>query len=306
MKLRFNVQNKNQPDPFIFEDGDKLYLYVTGKAGVEAYSADSLFDVWKYEGEVTGFEYGDEFWAPSVIKIDDTYYMYVSCARDGKYQYMYVARSASPLGPFVNEKRLYEYFSIDSHMVKTDKGLFLWYAKDNTEVKRMGTRVFVDKFIDPYTPQNSPREMIVPDFDEEIFQKNKYGDGRDWHTIEGPFWFKEGDWQYVMYSGGCYLNDTYHIGYSAAKTDETDLTKVDFVKYTKDGRFSPVLIKNDFEEGTGHHSVIKYKGEYYAIYHGRDYRDKTVKGYREERTARICKLKVSDGIIEAERYTDRI
>lgn len=28
MKLKFDVTGKHQPDPFIFEEGSKLYLYV--------------------------------------------------------------------------------------------------------------------------------------------------------------------------------------------------------------------------------------------------------------------------------------
>lgn len=306
MKLKFDVSNRCQPDPFIFEDGEKLYLYVTGQKGVEAYSADDLFDIWKYEGIVTDFESGHDFWAPSVIKIDDIYYMYVSCMREGVDQFMFVSKSLSPLGPFSNEKCLYNYFSIDSHMIKTESGLFLWYAMDNREDKRLGTRVFIDKFIDPYTPMNEPKEVIVPTFDEEIYQKNRMGDGRDWHTIEGPFWFKEGEWQYVMYSGGCFENDTYHIGYAAAKSDETDLRKVDFIKNTNNGRFYPLIIKNEFEEGTGHNSVIKYKGEYYAVYHGRDYSDKNRAALEEARVARICRLIVSNGTIVAERFDKNI
>ena len=35
MKLTFNVQGKTQPDPFIFEDGGRLYLYVTAEEGVD-------------------------------------------------------------------------------------------------------------------------------------------------------------------------------------------------------------------------------------------------------------------------------
>ena len=62
---------------------------------------------------------------------------------------MHVAKSTSPLGPFKDEECLYKCFSIDSHMVKTDAGLFLWYAKNNTDCDRVGTRAFVDKFIDP-------------------------------------------------------------------------------------------------------------------------------------------------------------
>lgn len=305
MKLKFDIQNKYQPDPFIFEDDGKLYIYVTGLNGVEAYAADDLFDVWRYKGVVTRFKSGRDFWAPSVIKYDGAYYMYVSCNKGDDFEFMHVAKSDSPLGPFTDEKCLYNCFSIDSHTVCTEEGLFLWYAMNNTDCERIGTRIYVDKLSDPYTPEHKPKEVIVPTFDEEIFERNRFNDGKDWHTIEGAFWFKEGEWQYVMYSGGCYMNDTYHIGYAAAKSDEADLKKVDFIKADNHGSFAPVLIKNEFEEGTGHHSVIKYKGEYYAIYHGRDYCEAESE-YTEARTARICRLIVKDGKITAERFQNHI
>ncbi len=300
MKLRFNVRAKSQPDPFIFEDGDVLYLYVTGTHGVEAYKSRDIFGEWSYEGIVASFEGGEDYWAPSVIKLEDKYYMYVSFNENGNFECMHVASSSLPLGPFENPKRLYDHFSIDSHMVKTNEGLFLWYAKDNLGCEMVGTRVFVDKFIDPYTPENNPKEVIVPTFDEEKFTPQCTKE-RNWYTVEGPFWFREGDWQYLMYSAGCYKDDTYHIGYAAAKSSSDDLKSVDFVKVTKDGHFNPVIIKNGYEEGTGHHSVIKHKGEYYAIYHGRDYIENSSSEYEERRTARICKLTVGGGKISAER-----
>lgn len=306
MKLKFDVTGKHQPDPYIFEDNGKLYLYVTARDGVEAYSADDLFGVWQYEGIVASFKSRVEYWAPSVIKHGGLYYIYVSSSTDDEFEYMHAAVSSSPLGPFTNEKCFYKRFSIDSHVVETKKGLFLWYAEDNVNCDRIGTRIFVDKLLDPMTPANDPREVIVPTMDEEIFQRNRFGDGKDWHTIEGAFWFREGDWQYLMYSGGCYDNESYHIGYAAAKSDEDDLTLVDFVKHTNGGAFDPVLIKNDFEEGTGHHSVIKYKGQYYAIYHGRDPISGKREDFAEARTARVCKLHVADGVITAERYEDRV
>jgi len=294
MKLLFNVQNRSQADPFIFEDGGRFYLYVTAGDGVEAYSSDDIFGEWKFEGVVTKLSgEGKTFWAPSVIKIEDKYYMYVSFIRGNEFQFMYALCGNSPLGPFENEKKLYDYFSIDSHVVKTDEGLFLWFAKNNEEGDRIGTRVYVDRLLDPYTVEGKPVEKIVPTFDEEIFTPSYTPDHR-WHTIEGPFWFYEDGWQYVMYSGGCYQDDTYHVGYSACKTDEMDLTKVVYEKHTNNDKFAPVIIKNDVEEGTGHHSVIKHKGEYYAIYHARTYGEKY-------RTARVCKLIVKDGLITAER-----
>ena len=306
MKLKFDVTGKHQPDPFILEDNGKLYIYVTAHDGVEAYSADDLFGVWHYEGIVFSIEGRFEFWAPSVIKYENRYYIYVSSSTDEEFEYMHAAVSDSPLGPFVDAKCFYKRFSIDSHVVDTEDGLFLWYSEDNTDCDRIGTRIYIDRLIDPMTPANEPKEMIVPTMDEEIFKRNRFGDGKDWHTIEGAYWFREGDWQYVMYSGGCFENDSYHIGYCAACSDESDLTKVEFIKHTANGTFDPVIIKNDFEEGTGHHSVIKYKSQYYAIYHGRDIVGKTSDEYVEERTARVCKLHVKDGIITAERYDDRV
>lgn len=301
MKLKFNITGKAQPDPFIFADNGKFYLYVTAANGVEAYSTDDVFGTWTYEGIVCTVEGWTQYWAPCIAKVDGKYYLYFSCQNKECFQFLHVASAQSPLGPFTDAKCLFDRFTIDAHVVETKAGLFLWYAEDNTETDRVGTRIFVDKLLDPETPAGLRREVIVPSFDEEIFKRNRFGDGKDWHTLEGPFWFREGEWQYVMFSGACFENETYHIGYAAAKSDEEDLTKVDFVKYTDGGKWAPTMIKNEIEEGVGHHSVIKLDGQYYAIYHGRDVvRDGTDKA-AERRNARICKLTVHDGIIKAER-----
>ena len=305
MKLKFDIGAKSQPDPYIFKDSDKFYLYVTARDGVEAYETDDIFGEWKFIGVVTETDENcKNFWAPSVIKIDNIYYMYVSFQSKDGWQEMRVFSATSPLGPFKMEKQLYKGFSIDSHVVENNDGLFMFLAMNNLDTDRVGTRICIDKMLDPVTAENNPREIIVPTFPEEKFTPQCTPE-RDWYTIEGPFYFYENGWHYLMYSGGCYQDDTYHIGYAAAKTDDQDLKKIDFIKSTKCGKFNPVIIKNDFEEGTGHHSVIKHDGEYYAVYHGRDY-EKTDGEYTERRTARICKLNVCDGVITAERFEDKL
>ena len=301
MKLQFDIPGKHQPDPFIFEDAGRFYLYVTAGSGVEAYSSADPFGIWHFEGTVCTVEGWHNYWAPCIIRYQEKYYLYFSCEQGDRFQYLHAAVADSPLGPFTGAKPLFDRFTIDAHVVQTDAGLFLFYAEDNWQPERFGTRVFVDRLTDPFTPAGLQKEIIVPTFDEEIFARNRWGDGKDWHTIEGPFWFREGKWQYVMYSGGCYMNDSYHIGFSAAESGEQDLTRVDFQKHTAGGSFAPVLIRNDKEEGTGHHSVLFYKGEYYAVYHGRDAVPQAGDGYREGRTARICKLLVRDGNITAQR-----
>ena len=295
MKLKFNVE-RNQPDPFIFKDGEIFYLYCTAKDGVETYSSKDIFGEWQFEGMVATQEGFHNYWAPSVIKIEDTYYMYVSCQNDEIFQHMFVASADSPLGPFRNWKKLFNDFSIDSHIVQNKSGLYLFYSQDNANEEFRGTRIFVDKLINNYELEGNPKEIVSPSMQgERNYSKN------NWFTIEGAFYFYENGYHYLMYSGGDYKDDTYHIGYAVAKgTENDDLRKLNYIKHTDNGKFAPLIIKNSYEEGTGHNSVIKINGEYYAIYHGRDYTEKKSQ-YSEARTARICKLTVKDGIIIAQR-----
>lgn len=290
-----------QPDPFMCQVENGWAMYVTGIEGVGAYYARTPFGPWEYQGIVYTLEGMHEYWAPCVYYENGWYYLYVSCmppqCADCD-EFLHVARSQTPFGPFGETRRLFDHFSIDPHVVKTEAGLFLWYCLDRTDRDRVGTRIFVQKMADPMTPVGEPVEKVLPSFDEEIFMRDRFVPGQHWHTIEGPFWLQVGDWQYVMYSGACYQNDTYHIGYAAAKTAEGDLTKVCYEKHTDNGKFVPFMTKNEVEEGVGHHSVICYEGQYYAVYHARDY-NSTLTG--DQRTARICKLHFGDGVITAER-----
>ena len=297
-----------QADPFILESNGRFYIYTTGKDGIYAYSSDKLAEGWKFEGRVFEFTKSDvhDYWAPSVIEIDGTYYMYCSFEfyddvpdEGGHHQAMHVSSSKNPLGPFENAKQLLHPFSIDSHVVKNENGLFIFYSTNVFNVERPGTIIVVDRLLDPETPEGKPVPVVVPSIDEEIFRRDRYKKGTHWHTIEGAFYFKEGDWQYVMYSGSCYENETYFIGYARAKTDETDLTRIKFEKYPDDKTYAPVLRSNEWEEGTGHHSMIKHEGQWYAIYHARNAEADGLDGDR--RNARICRLNVYDGIITADR-----
>lgn len=297
-----------QADPFILESGGRFYIYTTGKDGIYAYSSDELLSGWKFEGRV--FHYNDpkvyDYWAPSVIEIDGTFYMYNSFEYDddipdqgGHHQAMFVSSSKNPLGPFENAKQLLHPFSIDSHVVKNENGLFIFYSTNTFVGERIGTYIVVDRLLDPETVAGNPVPVITASIDEEIYCRDRYEKGIHWHTLEGAFYFKEGDWQYVMYSGACYENEKYFIGYARAKTDESDLTKIRFEKYPDDKTYAPVLNSNEWEEGTGHHSMIKHKGEWYAVYHARNAEEDGLNGDR--RNARICRLSVNDGVITADR-----
>lgn len=305
--LEINKDNYiGQADPFIMESGGRFYIYTTGSDGVYAYSSDELFSGWRFEGRVFTYPGVSDFWAPSVIELDGKFYMYCSFEfygdtpdEGGHRQTMFVSCTDSPLGPFENARQLLHPFSIDSHVVKNESGLFIFYSTNRFDTARPGTYIVVDRLLDPYNAEGKPVTLVVPTIDEEIFRRDRYKKGVHWHTIEGAFYFREGDWHYLMYSGSCYENENYFIGYARAKTDETDLTKIKFEKYPDDKTYAPVLRSNEWEEGTGHHSMIKYGGEWYAVYHARNVEDDGLGGDR--RNARICRMNVKDGVITAER-----
>ncbi len=302
-----------QADPYIIESGGRYYIYTTGHDGIYAYHADDLFDDWTFYGRVMTVPDHEGFWAPSVIELDGKFYMYNSFEfygdtpdKGGHRQTMHVSVSDSPLGPFTGAKQILPPFSIDSHIVKNESGLFLFYSTNKFDGDRIGTYIVVDRMLDPFTPEGKPKTVIEPTLDEDIYQRDRYKEGQHWHTIEGAFYFREGDWHYLMYSGNCYQQPTYYIGYARAKTDETDLTKIKFEKYPDDNTYHPILAANSFEEGTGHHSMIKKDGQWYAVYHARDYDDGLGADAFDARNARICKINVDDGILTAERYEDKI
>lgn len=293
MKLHICGGDGAQPDPFVLFDDGTWYLYATGNRGVQLYTAKESDGDWTYEGLALAVDGLEDFWAPSVIRLGNRYYMYVSCRKRGVFfEYLHVASSDSPRGPFGNIKRLYDRFTIDSHVVRTEAGLFLFYAENNVNDPKKGTRIFLDRLRDPETPENRCREILSPTFAEEISAHDQNGIPGDWYTLEGPFWFSADGWQYLMYSAGSFTNDTYHIGYAVAHTDEPDLLKVDFVKHTVDGRFDPLLIRNEREEGTGHNSVETVNGKRTMFYHARDYGSEAW-----ERTARSVPLIAGDGIL---------
>ncbi len=300
-----------QADPYIIEHQGKYYIYTTGDDGLYGYSCDTLLGDWKFEGQIFTLEGRDHFWAPSVIYLDGKFYMYFSFEyyedvpdQGGHHQAMHVAVSENPMGPFTLAGQIAHPFSIDSHIVKTDAGLFLFYSPNTFEGERIGTHIVVQKMKDPYTLEGEPTVVLLASIDEEIFSRNRYKEGQHWHTLEGAFWFQEGEWQYLMYSGGRYEDETYFVGYAAAKTTEQDLRKVKFQKMPDENTYSPLLRSNDWEEGTGHNSVIKVDGQYYCVYHARNTEADGLNGDR--RNARIAKMHVADGKITIERYPDHI
>ncbi|MBR2460070.1 MAG: family 43 glycosylhydrolase, partial [Clostridia bacterium] len=299
-------QFPSQPDPFILRDPDgKFYIYVTGADGVHCFVSDSLAGEYTDIGRVFHVDGCKQYWAPSVIFTGGKYYMYVSFMQaeeeDVHMQTMHVAESDSPAGPFHTPTKLIAPFSIDSHVVENESGLFIFYSLNDYEAERAGTYIAVDRMTDPRTVAGTPVAVLRATLDEEIFCRDRFKKGQHWHTLEGAFYFREGNTHYIIYSGNCYESEYYYLGYAVAHGDESDLTKLKFTKYPDESTYAPLISANSFEAGTGHNSVIKVDNQYYVVYHGRDIPpDPRLKA--DSRTARICRLTVDGDKLTAVRY----
>lgn len=293
----------SQADPYIFQANGKYYLYATGIEGVETYVSDHLLSGWKYLKRTHTETGRKEFWAPCIIEREGVYYLYYSSMpeeeEDVHKEEIRVAVSNSPEGPFIYQKTVIPAFSIDPHVVKSGKDYYIFYSVNDAEAERAGTYIVVDKLTDMFTAEGKPATVVVPTLDEEIFMYDRFRKGQNWHTIEGAFYFRKGNDHYVTYSGNCYQNEKYFLGYAYAHGDEDDLRKLKFEKQPSKDVYAPLICRNSEEGGTGHNSVIEENGKYYIVYHARDLSfDHTLPDCR---TARICPLTVDGKILKAER-----
>lgn len=282
-----------QADPYILKGSDgRYYIYATEG---QVYSSDHLLDGWKYEGIRLHMPDQKVCWAPCVIELDGTYYMYYSSIdvdnMDEHGQQIRLAVSKNPAGPFEYVKTLLEPFSIDAHTVKTPSGLYMFYCNNDYEAECAGTRILCDKMTAPDQMEGNPVCVVPPTLDEEIYMRDRFRPGQHWHTVEGAFYFYHEGVHFLMYSGACYQNPTYFIGYCTAHgPEDADLRTLDWVKYPDNHTYQPLMKKNAFVEGTGHNSVIFDEGKCYIVYHGRDYGD--IEKEEDTRSARIDEMTI--------------
>lgn len=291
----------SQGDPYIFKANGKYYIYATGARGVETYTSDALLSGWRYLGRTLAEEGMKEYWAPCVIERGGVYYMYYSAIPEGTDdvhgQAIRVATSHSPEGPFVYRKTVLPAFSIDPHVVESGGEYYMFYSVNDWQAERAGTYIVVDKLTDMFTTEGKPVPVVLPTLDEEIFMRDRFKQGQHWHTVEGAFYFRVGDDHYVTYSGNCYQNEKYFLGYAYAHGKENDLRKLHFRKQPSETVYAPLVCRNEEEEGTGHNSVIEENGTLYLVYHARDYA--ADRSLPDCRTARICKLTAEGKTLKA-------
>lgn len=295
---------KCQADPYIFSDEGKYYLYCTGADGVHCFTSESLSD-FAYVGIVCSDPLEYQYWAPCVTKAEGKYYMYYSSMSkstdDVHTQQLKVATSDSPTGPFIYRNTLADAFSIDADIALTEGGSYLFYSINDYNAERVGTKIVLDKMTSPTALAGNPHTVVRPTLDEEIFCRDRFRVGEHWHTIEGANFFYEDGWYYLLFSGNCFENNNYYVGYSRARATSTDLCSLEFNKYPDDNTYHPLLCSDGVELGTGHNSTIKVDGRWYIVYHGRDKNDDLS---QECRTARIARLIVNNGVLSVEKMAD--
>lgn len=295
-----NRKADSQADPYIMEYDGNFYIYATNDQGVTVLKGSNLFE-FEDLGLCLKVEGQKEFWAPCVIEANGKFYLYYSSlevgCEDVHCQRIKVAVSDRPDGGFEYVSDVLPPFSIDPHVVQNECGeYFIFYSVNDYSAVRAGTYIVVDKMTDLFTVEGKPAVVVRPTLDEEIFMRDRFKQGQHWHTLEGAFYLREGDTHYVMYSGNCYQNEYYYVGYATANGNESDLRKLTFCKYPNAQTYCPLLSKNDCIEGTGHNSAIKRDGKWYTVFHARDAHAKPTGG--DLRCAYVAPLDVADGIIK--------
>ena len=287
----------SQGDPYVIKHDGKYYMYATAVEGVQLYESNDRLN-WHYIGICYNREGRKEYWAPAVICYQGKFWMYFSDMAneetDTHMQTMSVAVCDKPDGKFEFVAQIVKPFSIDAHVVQSGDDLYMFYSTNDYEAERAGTLIVVDKMLSPTKMCGNPKVVVRATLDEEIFMRNRFRQGQHWHTLEGAFYFRVGDWHYITYSGNCYQNENYYIGYATAYGHTDDLTTLTFTKYPDPDTYCPLVCKNDVEEGTGHNSVsLDDDGKLYLFYHGRDYG--TNGTANDVRTMRVCEIAADNG-----------
>lgn len=269
-------ERHTNPDPYILRWCGNYYCYATDEFGVKVSVSENLTD-WSYEGYAIKEDAYRNYWAPSVIYINGTFYMYYSNvpadSSDCHEECLKLAVSDRPEGPFVWKKTFFDKFSIDSHPVMWDGKLYLFYSVNDwigTDEKIAGTCILVDEMTTPEQFAKTPREVVLPSLKQEIYEENRFGDGRDWYTIEGAAPIVRGQRFWLLYSANAYVNEDYFVGTTVADCEDS-LMDMDWRKYPSDDIWYPLLKKNKMVEGTGHNTVEKAPNmlDDWIIYHGR-------------------------------------
>lgn len=264
------------PDPFVMRWCGTYYCYATDSDGVKVSISEDLVH-WEYKGYAIKEPDKRDYWAPSVFYWNGVFYMYYSNLdreeEDGHKQWLKLAVSKNPEEPFVWKKTFFNKFSIDSHPVLWNEKLYMFYSVNDwigTDEKVAGTIILLDEMLSPEQFAGNPKPVLLPTLEQEIFAKDRFGDGRDWYTLEGAATVVHGNHCFLTYSANAYVNVDYFVGTAVAENKENLIDMV-WNKYPSNDIWMPLLHKNELVEGTGHNTIVKAPNmvDDWIVYHGR-------------------------------------
>ncbi len=284
------------PDPYVLRWCGTYYCYATDEAGVKVSVSEDLVS-WEDRGYAIREEEFQDYWAPAVIYLNGSFYMYYSNVPSGEEdcheESLKLAVSKNPEGPFQWKKNFFDKFSIDAHPILWNGKLYLFYSVNDwmgTGERVAGTSILADEMKLPWEFAGNPKPAVLPGIPQEIYAKNRFGDGRDWYTIEGAAPVVRGNRFWLLYSANAYVNVDYYIGTAVARCRETLLDMV-WKKFPNDYTWHPLLCRNEDVEGTGHNTVVKAPNmvDEWIVYHGRN-AEEELDPEREQREMRIDPL----------------
>ena len=282
MKKSFKNPIYQGADPFILLYENKYYAYTSGgDDGNKVMISDNLID-WEDKGfclkkeDVIGNYW---FWAPEVIYRNGMFYMAFTAER-----HLGIAVSESPLGPFVQKEKKWcvPHQAIDGHFFVDDDGkVYLFYAAVSVIDGIEANRIYGAEMNEQMTEIKADTEKLIisPELPWE-----KMNDGT--HGVEGPFVLKHGSEYHISYSTNGFESPDYCISGAVSNSPLGE-----YKKYEK----NPVLKRNEYVQGVGHHSFTTSKDgkELICAYHIHNNKENV-----EPRLVCIDKAEFVDGVLK--------
>lgn len=259
----------NIGDPYILKANNMYYMYATSSdMGFKVWQSSNLID-WAEKGLAlnkndASNQWGNgNFWAPEVKFYNNKYYMsYSAVSPNGKMK-IRIARSDSPLGPFINWCEPFfqsdDFSYIDSDIfIDTDK-VYLYFVKDcSTNIlngKHISQICAAQLDTDLKGIIGTPQMILSPDQTWE-------GITQEWQWNEGPYVIKNNNLYYLLYSANVYNSQDYSVGYATATSPLGNWTK---------STDNPIL-KKDIAlkvSGPGHCCITTSPDdkEFFIVYH---------------------------------------
>ena len=256
-------------DPYILKTNNMYYMYATSSGkGFKVWESPNMVD-WTAKGLVLdkdnpSNQWGiKSFWAPEVKSYKNKYYMtYSATSSNGKMK-IRIARSDSPLGPFINwSEPFYQsdnYSYIDGDLLLDGDKIYLYYDKaastNSIDGKKISHIYVVQLDAELKEMVGTAKKILEPDQAWEGLNRNM-----QWN--EGAYVIKHDNIYYLLYSSNAYTSPNYAVGYATASSPMGTWTK---------SADNPILKKDLAAKvsGPGHCCITTSPDgkEFFIVYH---------------------------------------